>query len=84
MTCRSGASFLRGRATALGMTLASGALVLVTFALVVLGGVLQAWLGQRFGFSAPLFLFFRIYRWVVIVAALMVAIRIRLLRRPQP
>lgn len=66
--------FLRARATALGLTLLFAVLVLGSFSLVVLGGVIQDWLGRRFGFSAGLLGFFVLFRWVVIVFALLLAI----------
>lgn len=69
-----GRPFVRARATALGLTMLFGALVLAAFSLVVLGGIIQGWLGDHFGFSEPLLLFFRIFRWVVIALALLLAV----------
>ncbi|HEX4882714.1 MAG TPA: YihY/virulence factor BrkB family protein, partial [Casimicrobiaceae bacterium] len=69
-----GRPFLRARATALGLTLLFAVLVLGAFSLVVLGGVIQDWLGRRFGFGDPLLAFFVVFRWVVIVFALLVAL----------
>ncbi len=66
--------FLRARATAVGLTILFGALVLGAFSLVVLGGVIQQFLGDHFGFSEALLLFFRVFRWVIIVLALLLAI----------
>lgn len=66
--------FLKARATALLLTLLFGVLVIGAFSLVVLGGVIQDWIGDRFGFSQVLLGFFAVFRWVVIVVALMVAI----------
>ncbi len=65
--------FVRARATALGLTLLFGVLVLAAFSLVVLGGVIETWLGDRFGLSEALLMLFQIFRWVVIVLALMLA-----------
>jgi len=65
--------FVRARATALGLTLLFGVLVLAAFSLVVLGGVIETWLGDRFGLGESLLLLFQIFRWVVIVLALMLA-----------
>ena len=69
-----GRPFLRARATALGLTLLFSVLVLGAFSLVVLGGVIQGWLGGRFGFSGTLLAFFAAFRWVVIVFALLGAL----------
>jgi membrane protein len=68
---KEGRSFLRGRATALLLSLLFGAMVLAAFALIVFGGIVQDWIGHRFGFSDPLLLFFAGFRWVVIVLALL-------------
>lgn len=66
-------SFVRARAVALGLTLLFGLLVLGALSLVVAGGVIQEWIGSRFGFSAGLLLFFAVLRWVIIVLALLLA-----------
>lgn len=66
--------FLRARATAVGLTILFGVLVLGTFSLVVLGGVIQRFLGDHFGFSETLLLFFRVFRWAILVPALLLAI----------
>lgn len=68
-----GRGFVRARATALGLTVLFGALVLAAFSLVVLGGVIQDWIGARSGYSGALLAFFAAFRWVVIVLALLVA-----------
>jgi membrane protein len=65
--------FVRGRATALTLTVLAGALVLGSFSLVVLGGMIQDWIGVRFGYSAPLLIAFAALRWVIIVMALLMA-----------
>lgn len=70
---REGRPFLEARATALGLTLLFGVLVLSAFSLVVLGGVIQHWIGSRFGFSGALLMFFAGFRWVVIMLALLLA-----------
>jgi membrane protein len=66
--------FVRARATALLLSLLFGVLVLGGFSLIVLGGVIQSWIGDRFGFSALLLGFFVVFRWAVIVLSLMLAI----------
>ncbi|MBE0598135.1 MAG: YihY/virulence factor BrkB family protein [Desulfuromonadales bacterium] len=64
-------NFLRARATALMLSLLFGLLVLGAFSLIVLGGVIQDWIGAQLGFSGALLTFFVIFRWVVIVLALL-------------
>jgi membrane protein len=64
-------SFLRTRALALLLTILGGALVIVTFALVVLGGTLQSWIASALGWSDLLLTIFAVFRWVVIVVALL-------------
>lgn len=66
--------FLRARATAMLLSLLFGILVLAGFSLIVLGGVIQSWIGDRFGFSDVLLDFFIVFRWVVIVLSLLLAI----------
>jgi membrane protein len=48
-------------------------LVLGAFSLVVLGGVIQHWIGSRFGFSGALLIFFAGFRWLIILLALLLA-----------
>lgn len=64
-------SFLRARATALLLSLLFLLLVIGAFSLVVLGGVIQGWIGDRLGFSSVLLTAFTVFRWVVIVLALL-------------
>jgi membrane protein len=65
--------FLRARATALGLSLLFIVLVLGSLSLVVLGGVIQDWIGTRWGYSSPLLTFFEVFRWVVIGLGLILA-----------
>ena len=71
---KEGRPFLRARGTALLLSLLFGILVLAGFSLIVLGGVIQGWIGERLGFSPVLLDFFIVFRWVVIVLSLMLAI----------
>lgn len=66
-----GRSFLKARGTSLGLSLLFGVLVVGAFSLVVLGGVMQDWIGSHFGTSDLLLTFFAIFRWVMIVLALL-------------
>lgn len=65
--------FLHARAVAIGLSLMFGALMLVAFSLIVLGGIAQDWLGSHFGFSAALLDFFAALRWIIIVLSLTLA-----------
>jgi membrane protein len=65
--------FLRARATALALSLLFIVLVLGSLSLVVLGGVIQDWIGARWGYTSPLLTFFVIFRWIVIGASLILA-----------
>ena len=64
-------SFIRGRATALLLTLLFGILVVSAFMLIVLGGVLQEWIGSHFGRSQLLLSGFALTRWLIILAFLL-------------
>jgi membrane protein len=64
-------SFVRARATALVLSALVGALLIGALSLVVLGGIIQDWIGNRAGFSGPLFTFFALLRWIIIVLALL-------------
>jgi membrane protein len=64
-------SFLKARATALLLTLLFGLLVIGAFTLIVMGGVVQDWLGQLIGRNQALLTFFAVLRWVIIVAVLL-------------
>lgn len=64
-------SFIRARATALMLSVLFGLLVIGAFSLIVLGGRIEDWLGNRFGFADALVTFFAVFRWIVIVLALL-------------
>ncbi|WP_434621130.1 YihY/virulence factor BrkB family protein [Azospirillum sp. B2RO_4] len=64
-------SFVRARLVALGLSLLFEVMVIGAFSLIVLGGILQDWIGSRYGFSGVLLSFFATFRWVVIVLALL-------------
>jgi membrane protein len=63
--------FVKGRLTAIGLSVLYSVLILGGFSLIVLGGQIQDWLGSRFGFSHALLTFFVIFRWVIIVLGLL-------------
>ncbi|SMP59382.1 membrane protein [Desulfonatronum zhilinae] len=62
--------FIHGRATALVLSLLFGLLVIGAFSLIVLGGIIEEWMGARLGMSDVLIKAFAAFRWVVIVLAL--------------
>ena len=66
--------FLRARATALALSLLFVVLVIGAFSLVVLGGVIEHWLAVRMGASDALVYAFIVFRWTIIVLALLAAI----------
>lgn len=64
-------SFVKGRATALLLTALFGVLVIGGFALVVGGGALQEWIGNRLGWSQALLFAFAGLRWLIILGFLL-------------
>jgi membrane protein len=65
--------FVRARATALGLSVLFVVLVLGSLSLVVLGGAMQSWIGERWGYSGALLAFFAVFRWAVIGSGLVLA-----------
>jgi membrane protein len=68
---KEGRSFVRARAIALMLSLMFGLLVLGAFSLIVLGGVIEDLIGTHLGFSDALLRIFVVFRWLVIVLALL-------------
>jgi len=68
-----GRGFLRARLVAIALSLLFVVLVLGGFSLIVLGGQIQEWLGSRFGFDDALLAFIIVFRWVIILAGLLLA-----------
>lgn len=66
-------SFIRARAVAIGLSILFGLLMLTAFSLIVLGGIAQDWIAQRFGASEALLAFFAVLRWVIIVLAILLS-----------
>ncbi|HEX7047940.1 MAG TPA: YihY/virulence factor BrkB family protein [Gammaproteobacteria bacterium] len=64
-------SFIRTRAWALLLSVLFSVLVIGAFSLVVLGGFIEEWIGNRFGFASALAMVFTVIRWIVIVLALL-------------
>jgi len=68
-----GRGFLRARLVAITLSLLFVVLVLGGFSLIVLGGQIQSWLGSHFGLGDALLAFFIVFRWVIILAGLLLA-----------
>ena len=66
-------SFVRARIVALLLSVAFVALVIGSFALIVLGGVLEEWVMAAFGDNQAVVLAFQAFRWIVIALGLMLA-----------
>jgi membrane protein len=66
---REARSFLQARATAIVLSVLFGLLLMGSFTLVVLGGVIEEWLGGRLGYSDALVTGFAVLRWVLVIAA---------------
>ncbi len=64
-------SFIKARSTALLMTVIFGVIVLMAFTLIVFGGYLQEWIVNLLGYENLWTLFFRVFRWLVIVSLLL-------------
>ena|GEM_PF-113122 len=69
-------SFVRQRATALLLMMMFMGLLVVTFALVIIGGELQDALSGVLGWSEPVHVFFALLRWLIISGALLAAFAI--------
>ncbi len=63
--------FVHARLVAIGLSMLFGVLVIGAFSMIVMGGVVQDWLGAQFGVSGWVLAFFAGLRWVIIVAALL-------------
>ncbi|MFC0199365.1 YihY/virulence factor BrkB family protein [Paracoccus rhizosphaerae] len=64
-------SLVRGRFTAIVLSLLFGVFVLGAMSLIVAGGSLEHWVTERFGTSASLATAFAVLRWIVILCALL-------------
>jgi membrane protein len=71
---KEGRGFIKARATAIGLSILFVVLMVGGFSLIVLGGVIQGWLGQYFNLGPAVLWFFAALRWVVIVLGLTLAL----------
>jgi membrane protein len=65
--------FWKARGIAILLTMLLGVMVLVSFALIVLGGVLQNYLANYLGETDVMVRVFQVFRWVVILALMMLS-----------
>lgn len=66
-----GRSFIRARTVALGLSLMFILLVIGSFALIMLGGVIEDWVSSWLGASGILLAIFTAIRWVLIIFSLL-------------
>ena len=66
---REGRSFIKTKALGLGMTLLCGALMLVSFALIVLGGQIETWIEKFTGTGPVLLALFAVFQITAAVFA---------------
>jgi membrane protein len=71
---KEGRPFWKARGTSILLTLVYVVMVIGAFGLIVLGGVIQAWLASLVGWSEPLLIFFATFRWVIIALLLLLAL----------
>jgi membrane protein len=68
--------FWKRRGTAILLMLFFASLAIGSLSLVILGGVLQSWLASMIGWSRALLVFFATLRWIIIAAALLLALAV--------
>lgn len=68
---REARGFVRARLTAIALSMLFTVLVLGAFSLIVLGGLIQDWIGARYAIGAPLQVAFAALRWLIILAGLL-------------
>jgi membrane protein len=68
---KEGRSYIKARIVALVLSVGFVVLVVGAFSLIVLGGVIEEWLFGLLGQSGALILAFRVFRWLMIVLALL-------------
>ena len=66
--------FWKARGIAILLMVLFVLLTIASLSLVIFGGVVQSWLASIIGWSRPLLLFFATLRWIIIAAALLLAL----------
>lgn len=73
---KEGRPFWKARGTAILLMLFLVVLGIAALSLVIFGGVIQSWVARMIGWSAALRLFFATLRWVILAAALLLALAV--------
>ena len=68
--------FWKARAVAILLMLFFAVLAIVALSLVIFGGVVQSWVASFIGWSQPLLIFFATLRWIILAAALLLALAV--------
>lgn len=68
--------FWKARGTALLLMVFFVVLAIGSLSLVIFGGVVQSWMASLIGWSHPLLAFFATLRWIIIAAALLLALAV--------
>ncbi len=68
--------FWKARGLAMILTISLAVLVIVSFALIVLGGVVQGWLANYFGENQLILFAFAAFRWIVIFTLMLLSFAI--------
>lgn len=68
--------FWKARGISILITLFFALLTIVTLSLVIFGGAIQSWIASLIGWSQPLRVFFATMRWVILAAALLLALAV--------
>ena len=66
--------FVRARLIAIGLSILFTGLVIGGLSLIVLGGQMETWLDNQFALAPSLLIGFAAFRWIVIVAGLLLAL----------
>lgn len=67
-------NFIHARAVALLLSILFGLLIIGAFTLIVLGGVMESWLMDRFDLDTGIMWFFSGFRWLMIIGALLLGL----------
>lgn len=73
---KEGRPFWKARGTAILLMLFCVVLGIVALSVAILGGAIQSWVASAIGWSAALRLFFASFRWIVLAAALLLALAV--------
>ena len=68
--------FWKARGQSILLTILLSVMVIISFALIVLGGVVQTWLSAHFGYGEVLLVLFAGFRWLVILALMLLSFAI--------